>query len=549
MKPREKSHTPVLIVGAGPVGLLMGLQLQRFGIPHRLIERRLKRQSFSKAFAIHSRSLEIFDDLGLLDQVCAKAVRVELVHIYSNRKRLITYNLGKLNVPHPYVASIPQNCIEEILEKRYIELGGYVERGVELKELTQNDHRACATLNDQYGEQQFEECSWVIGCDGGFSFVRNASGIAFDGETYKRPYIIADGTLSWSGDNGVGHVFSVGDGYMMVFPLPGGKHRVVIDSDDINLTNSELNIERVNARLYERGFEDLTLSNPTWLSLTTFHHRLARQYRMGRVFLAGDACHVHSPIGGQGLNTGLQDAYNLSWKIAHVLNHDASQMLLDTYEAERKPVANTVLNKTRQQMRLLNVKHPLLRFLRDAIVPKLASTRRFQNMIMKQAAGFQVEYSTALLAGKTRKITDQGPLTGERMPDGKLFGQRGNALHLFELLKGTHYSLFIFESLVPDSEVDCLEIANIYNSNHWPSHFLRTFLIRNGSLDDVRTHSSFETVYRITNTLCEDLGAESGGIFLVRPDGYLALRCSVKKHALLDVYFEHFYSEFKTGIG
>lgn len=544
MSHQAKSTTPVLIVGAGPVGLLLGLQLQRFGIPHRLIDKRLQRQTFSKAFAIHSRSMEALEDLGLLEQLLARAVRVEQMNIYSNRKRLITYNLGQLDVPYPFTASIPQNCVEEILETRYLESGGRIERGIELHSLTQNEHAAHATLNDEHGNRQSLECTLVAGCDGGFSHVRKASGIAFDGAPYKRPYIIADGTLSWKGENSSGHVFTSGDGYMMLFPLPGGKHRVVIDCEDSTLTTADLNIERVNARLHERGFEDITLSDPVWLSVTTFQHRLAEQYRVGRVFLAGDACHVHSPIGGQGLNTGLQDAYNLSWKIAHVLNHDASQVLLDSYQAERRPVAQTVLKNTQQQMRMLNMKHPLLRLLRDALVPTLATTRRFQNRIMKQATGFQIDYSTTLLAPQARQTVEQGPLTGQRMPDGTVLEQNGDARRLFELLKGIHYSVFVFEDNTPDSEAHCQQIAHALSAARWPANFLRAYLIRNPASTDSTICAGFEARYDMTDVLREQLGVENGGLFLVRPDGYLALRCDLAQGAQLNSYFERFYPAF-----
>ncbi|BAV75632.1 oxygenase [Pseudomonas chlororaphis subsp. aurantiaca] len=537
----EKAATPVLIVGAGPVGLLLGLQLQRLGIPHRLIEKRLQRQTFSKAFAIHSRSMEVLEDLGLLEQLLERAVRVAQMNIYSNRRRLITCDLGKLDVPYPFTASIPQNAVEEILETRYLQSGGHIERGTELLELTQDEHFVYAILRDGQARQQHLECSLVVGCDGGQSHVRKESGTAFEGGNYPRPYIIADGTLAWNGDNGSGHVFTSGDGYMMLFPLPEGRHRVVIDCEDLTLTSADLDIDRVNARLHQRGFNDITLSDPVWLSVTTFQHRLAERYRSGRVFLAGDACHVHSPIGGQGLNTGLQDAYNLSWKIAHVLNYDASPALLDSYQAERRPVAQTVLKNTNQQMRMLNMENPLLRFLRDAVVPRLATTRRFQERIVKQATGFQIDYQASPLSTPAASAANTGPAAGQRMPDGPVRERSGKARRLFELLKGTHYSLLIFEGQSTGSAGRLEQISRALETANRPGSLLRSYLMRGPATITTSASRGFESRYDITNALRAQLGVEHGGLFLVRPDGYLAIRCELTEVEQLERYFSRFY--------
>ncbi|MCP3751635.1 FAD-dependent monooxygenase [Pseudomonas sp. SBB6] len=536
----ENNATPVLIVGAGPVGLLLGIQLQRFGLPHRLIDKRLQRQPFSKAFAIHSRTMEIFEDLGLLDALLERAVRVEQMHIYSKRKRLISYDLSRLEVPFAFTASIAQNTIEEILEARYRQAGGHVERGVELLSLTQDEQAVYLTLQGSNASRQQVQCDRLVGCDGGQSDVRQLTGITFDGGSYPQPYIIADGTLAWNGDNASGHVFTSGDGYLMLFPLPGGRHRVVINCQDPTLTSADLTTENVNASLHQRGFTDISLSDPVWLSVTTFQHRLANRYGVGRVFLAGDACHVHSPIGGQGLNTGFQDAYNLSWKLAHTLNYGARQALLDSYQAERRPVAQTVLKNTSQQMRMLNVKRPLLRFLRDAVVARLARTARFQARIVNQATGFQVDYHDSALSVHASASDTSRLSAGQRMPDAVLRDKAGNTRRIFDLLQGTHYSLFVFTGPAADSKGRIEHIKRALDVSSCPDSFLRTYLMGAPSL------MTAAASYELDDTLLETLNVEHGRLLLVRPDGYLALHCPLEEVEQVQRYFALFYPSSRT---
>ncbi len=532
----------VLVVGGGPVGLLMGIQLQRFGIAHRLIEKRLERQPFSKAFAIHSRSLEVFEDIGVLVQVLERAARVKVMNIYSNKKRLINYNFGLLDVPYAFAASIPQNIVEEILEAHYVKLGGRIERGVELISLTQDEKSAKVVLAEQNGRHNPLEFSWVVGCDGGQSHVREQLGVPFEGSVYDRPYIIADGTLTWNGDHSSGHVFTAGDGYMMLFPLPQGRHRVVIDCKDHALQTADLTSELVNQRLRERGFEDVVFSNPVWLSITTFQHRMAKHYRIGRAFLAGDACHVHSPIGGQGLNTGLQDAYNLSWKIAHVVNLGGSDALLESYQEERRPVAETVLIKTSQQMRMLNMKNPLLRVLRNALVPRIAMSRGFQLKVMGQAAGFQVSYRPSRLTARNDSTKTLAPTAGLRMLDGALSDRQGENRRVFELMKGTHYSLLLFDGAGSSAETLLLrQSSQLHKLHGHKKDFLQTYRIVTTPDQPATNTVGVELFHDNGAALHRMLDANNGGLFLVRPDGYIALKAGLEELHLVTAYLEALY--------
>ncbi|CAM3960177.1 FAD-dependent monooxygenase [Pseudoalteromonas byunsanensis] len=518
-----KSNDEVIIVGAGPVGLTSAIQLQRFGIKHRIIDKRLERQPFSKAFAIHSRSLEVFEDMGVLDDIRNKAHFVEGMHIYSNGKRLINYTFDVLDIPYQHVASIPQNVLEEILQQKYEQLGGTVEVGVELIDVKQQDN-SVATIFKSADKQESGYFAYMIAADGIKSEVRTLLDIPFVGSDYKTPYIIADGKLDWHGDDKIGHVYVAGGGYIMFFPLPNGLWRVVVDESTNALTQEQLTPEVVNKYIRDKNIEHASFSDPVWLSIAHFKQRLIDNYNQNNIYFAGDACHVHSPIGGQGLNTGIQDAFNLSWKIAHSLLYGASPILLESYSRERRPVAQMVLDRTNQQMKLLNMANPVLRVLRDLVVPRIASTHKFKTNVVSQAAGFLVDYGDSQLT-----IANQASkLVGKRMPDCTLSDSlSGASERLFDLLTGTHYSLLLITNALSD---DCDELLR--STPYLTGDFLKAFLIsqKPASLEHQSSHSRqcYEHYVDSTGKLqrLTLLGEESA--LLVRPDGYVAIECSIQ---------------------
>ena len=333
-------ETTVLIAGAGPTGLTLALDLARRGISFRLIDAATAPFEGSRGKGLQPRTLEIFDDLGVIGAILAAGAPYPRFRFHLGRFSLRVGSIGSSRqptdgVPYPNLWMVPQARTEAILRDRLSVLGGKAEFGYALAAFTQNQHGVDATLST--GERV--RADFLVGCDGGHSMVRKALGLRFDGETVdEKPMLVADVEVNGL-DSRDWHVWPFAkDGAVALCPLP----------------NTSLFQFTARAKTAEAGVESTVhkitghvVKRVAWSSIYQPSARMVDRYRVGRVFLAGDAAHVHPPTGGQGLNTGVQDAYNLSWKLAHVIG-GAPDSLLDTYEVERLPIAAAVLGLTKR---------------------------------------------------------------------------------------------------------------------------------------------------------------------------------------------------------
>lgn len=393
------THTHVCIVGAGPSGLTLANELQRYGVPFELIERRTERTVDSKAFALHARSLEVFRRMGIADAILARGLPVAGMAAWAGKRRVLEGDLRLLNSEFPCVLSIPQADTEAVLLDTLLESGGTVHWGQTLTAVRQNALQAQVDVRDNDGNTRTIACRWLVGCDGAHSQVRRLANIDWSGDDYDFEFMVADGNIEWSGDLESGHTFLNRQGYVMLFPLPKGRHRIVINVDVGRFSREELSAELVNRILQDRGMGDVTFSNPFWLSSTQGRRRIAGSFRSGRVLLAGDAAHVHSPLGGQGLNTGIQDAYQLAWRLAAIRNCvDAEHPLLSAYALERRQVAQEVLKNTDKLTRLFTARAPLALLVRNYVIPLLSRRRAFNISLAQTASGVGIRLAQPALA-------------------------------------------------------------------------------------------------------------------------------------------------------
>ncbi|MCJ0870961.1 NAD(P)/FAD-dependent oxidoreductase [Streptomyces sp. AP-93] len=362
------TRTRVAIVGAGPTGLTLALTLAEAGIDFVLLDRQAEGANTSRAAVVHARTLEVLDELD--PATCAELVRrgkaVTRFRIRDGARPLAAVTFDGLPTAHPYALMIPQDQTEAVLLDRLRALGGDVHRPYEVTAVTQSADPVGVTLTTATGETLYAD--YAVGADGMHSTVRGAAGIAFTGSPYAESFVLADVRMDWApGPEEVSMTFSAA-GPTVVAPLPGGRYRVVATAAD---APSEPGLAFVQALLDARSPGQAAVTDVVWSSRFRVHHRVADRYRAGRLLLAGDAAHVHSPAGGQGMNTGIQDGHALGRALATALATGTDEAL-DAYGAARRPVALHVVALTDRLTRLATNRNPALRAVRNTLLPLLA---------------------------------------------------------------------------------------------------------------------------------------------------------------------------------
>jgi 2-polyprenyl-6-methoxyphenol hydroxylase-like FAD-dependent oxidoreductase len=326
----------VLVIGAGPVGLTMASELARRGVSVRIIDKSHAPSQLSKALAVHARTLEVFEQMGAVDAFLTRGFRVSGMTAWLGPgNRTAEVNLANLDSPYPFVLDIPQSVTEEILIHHLKTFAVEVERQVELLSLAGKDDGVTAVLRHSDGREEIVHTGWVVGCDGAHSTVRHQLGVSFEGTPYPDLFALADVKIHWSLPQDRIQMFLTTDELVAAFPYGEGRYRLMTS---IHPTNGDEKpplaptLEWFQQVVDSRCGVAATLSDAVWMDTFHSHLRHAKQTRFGRIFLVGDAAHIHSPAGGQGMNTGIQDAYNLAWKLALVAEGSAVQSLLDSYQ-------------------------------------------------------------------------------------------------------------------------------------------------------------------------------------------------------------------------
>ncbi|ASN28336.1 FAD-dependent oxidoreductase [Streptomyces pluripotens] len=415
----------MIVVGSGPTGLLLAGDLATAGIPVTLLEKRPHEISnLSRAFVLHARSLEQLDARGLADGLEALGQPLDRLHLFGR----LTIDLAGLPSRFNHLLVLPQYEVEKVLERRAVEAGVDFRYGTELTGLTQSTGGVTVEARGSEGRTQILRAAYVVGTDGMHSAVRRAIGLPFPGRSVIRSVVLADVRLTEKSPSLL-TVNAVGDAFAFIAPFGDGYYRVIGWLRGRNVSDREpLDLAEVKEITRLALGRDLGMHDARWLSRFHSDERQAPAYRVGRVFLAGDAAHVHTPAGGQGMNTGLQDAANLSWKLAAVLGGHVEPGLLDSYHAERHPVGREVLRSSGGIVRLAMAKRPWALAARAALTTVLNRVDMARRKATAQVTGIGYRYPAPRGAH---------PLTGTRVPDVALAG--GSRLH--EALRGGRFVL------------------------------------------------------------------------------------------------------------
>jgi 2-polyprenyl-6-methoxyphenol hydroxylase-like FAD-dependent oxidoreductase len=497
----------VLIVGAGPTGLVLALWLTKFGIRVRIIDKLAASGTTSRALAVQARTLEYYQQIGLADAVVERGHKVAGLNLWVRSRqaaRVPLANLGDGLTPFPFPMIFPQDEHEALLIERLREQGVEVERLVELSGFEESGERVLATLRRNSSEET-GSFTYIAGCDGARSRVREVLNIGFPGGTYDHLFYVADVEALGPPVNGELHVDLDDADFLAVFPMSGSGRARLVGSvrDDAAKDHEHLRLEDVQGRAIRNLKVDITRVN--WFSTYRVHHRVAQQFRIGRAFLLGDAAHIHSPVGGQGMNTGIGDAVNLAWKLAASIKEPASAPLLDSYEPERIAFARRLVATTDRAFTAVISTSALARIVRTRIVPLLApalfripAARRFAFRTVSQ---IEVNYrGSSLSAGRAGKL-----FGGDRLPWVRV-GAPGGEFN-FSALTSLTWQVHVYGAASPDLLKACGDRELALHVFEWRPPMQRAGFARNAA-------------------------------YLIRPDGYIALAFEQGKPTTLGDYLQ-----------
>ncbi len=401
----SRNHTDgpdVLVVGGGPVGLVAGAELARRGVRVRVIDKLAQPTDQSRAIAVHARSLDMFDRMGIVDELLSTGIRATAMQLYAGHSKLFRVPLGDVDSAFPFTLTTAQTETERVLDKHLQARGVTVDRGVELVALNQDTDSVRLTLRREDGSTEQVSASWVIGADGGHSTVRKMVGAKLAGSFVGERFLLGDVDCEHSLDLDCMHTFFSPDGPVVVLPMRDGRMRFLAQVHDAPGTpiNMHPTLDELQA-VIDRRIGGIQVVHSHWLTSFEIHHARVSAYRWGRVFLAGDAAHIHSPAGGQGMNTGMQDAFNLAWKLAAVVNGDGGDALLDSYEAERLAVAEQVIAFTDRLTRAGTLSG-LPRQIRDTVIRVLSHVPTAGRLMAENAEEVNINYRKSPIAVGSR---------------------------------------------------------------------------------------------------------------------------------------------------
>ncbi|MEO8552439.1 MAG: FAD-dependent monooxygenase [Kofleriaceae bacterium] len=480
----------VLIIGAGPTGLVLALFLAKQGVKARIVDKTTEPGTTSRAVAVQARTLELYAQIGLADEVVAARVRVDRANMWAHgeRRGQIDLRAGAELSPYPYALMYPQDVHEQLLVTHLARHGISVERGVEVTRVDPGGPAVDLRHPDDRIERV--EARFLVGCDGAHSPVRHALGLEFPGGTYSHMFYVADATIRGPLADGELHIAFQPTDFVGLFPL-GGNHARLIGS--IHREGDDLTWADANQQI----LADLAIEveEVRWFSSYRVHHRVASAFRVGPVFLAGDACHIHSPVGGQGMNTGIGDAVNLAWKLAAVLR-GGDPRLLDSYEPERLPFAQRLVATTDRAFEAITNESRLAQLARSrmpGLIGRLFRIGAVRELAFRTISQLDLRYrESPLSAGRAGKIRggDRLPWTGDN----------------FAPLATLAWQLHVYGEVPDSTRTACVALQLPLHQLAWTD-------------------------------ACHAAGLARDAAYLVRPDGYVALAAAHLSPDSLEAYF------------
>jgi 2-polyprenyl-6-methoxyphenol hydroxylase-like FAD-dependent oxidoreductase len=530
---RERDGQAVLIVGAGPTGLVLGIELARRGVPFHLIDRLKEPLGWDRATVVKCRTLEIFAGLGLADTFLGRGQVVRGIDVYSDARKVAGYRFGHLDTPYPCLLSIPEDETEQILNGKLEKLGGRVERGVEFLGLEQSEAGVRARLRSEDAGERVIEASWVVGTDGLRSPVRAAMDDSFDGQDYPLLWGVVDSHLS-----GWRHPRAITCAQLrppVVIPFALGQDRWRIYFRPASTGADVLTDIANRLAVVSPGVE---LRDPDEPKFFHAHSRVARRYRNGRVLIAGDAAHASNPIEGHGMNAGIQDAYNLGWKLALAVAGRATDALMDSYEAERRPVAQAIVRSGDEAEVATSESGSDAR---EAMFEFLSTVegRDFAALAESELDFGYADSPIVAENGTAAPLQDRETRIGFRVGEADGLIGRNGSVRLRDLIAGPDHTVFLMladAGRLPDTEA--LAFARAAKERF--SGLARAYAVtRVGSASEPLAD---DVLWDRGGNLHDRLASRGPALCIIRPDGHLGFRSHPPSLDALDVYLRRLFT-------
>lgn len=514
----------VLVIGAGPTGLVAAIDALRHGLTVRIVDQNERRSPHSKALVLHSRSLEVLDDLGCVGAVLEAGREFKALNLVAGGAQLGRIEFSSLawdDAPYPVWLTIPQSETERCLEERLNALGGAVERQTALRSLREVQAGVEVELARADGTVETCRASWLIGCDGARSDVRRCLKVPLVGDGSGEVFVLADVALESPLTDAEGYNVLSPEGVLLIVPMKTpGQVRLIAHLPKARPEDSvEVDLPMLQRLVDSRTGLRTKLSSLGWTSVFSPKHFIAGALRVGRVFLAGDAAHIHSPVGGQGLNTGIQDSYNLVWKLALVHRGRAPSSLLDTYQAERHPVGERMIRGVRRATRGLTLRPRLLQWVRNRLAALLLRFARVRNLMGAPLGMMQLRY---------RRSIATTPEAGARA------AQQASSPHLTGRLRGPHHTLLVLDGRrAPLTRLEVGALAELARGFAGPA------------VEVLHVHpspSSAEQLDDRDGLIHRAFGAQEPAAVWIRPDKYVAFRGDARAPEPLRAFLQHLFT-------
>ncbi len=529
---------PVLIVGAGPTGLLMAYLLARCHIPVDIIDKHAHRQEGSNALGIQAGTMELFDNLGILSSFLEQGQQAKHLDIYHQGQLLAQLSFEALDSAYRFILLIPQYQTEMILEKELQKLNIHIERHITLIDYVETQHGVRVSLQTADHHRHQRDYPWLIAADGAHSRIREQSSATWIGDAFAEPSLVADVHIPNASIKGLANIFFHKDQVLALFAIQPQQYRIFANVT----TTAQEKITHVDLQKFiqERTTYPWIVTEAHWISRFRIPYRIVDHLNIDHVFFAGDAAHSHSPVGGQGMNTGLQDAYNLAWKLALVLRGQATEALLKSYHGERYPVNQRIVAHTTSMTRLVMGKNSVTRLCLRCFLRCLKHLKTGSYHIAMTMSQLSIRYHRSKNIDFDSIMSARSPKPGERAPDILIHDDK----RLHGYLRGYHHKLLIFTG-IKLTQATCLPLKKIIDQiNASLSIDLKIYVISPQEMGDIqpiildprhRVHKRYHVQYP--------------GFYVIRPDNIIAYcHHNMDLRRLMRYFQEHLYGSAKTSI-